>query len=132
MRSPLAEAGWDKRSIRAFAREQGLPNSDLPATPCLASRFPYGEEITAAKIRMVEKAERRLRELGFVAVRVRHHGDVARVELLGEDIPKAADPSVRSAIVGYLLELGYVYVALDLRGFRSGSLNEVLGPVRPA
>jgi uncharacterized protein len=126
VRSPLAEAGLSKDEVRALARKSGLSNWDLPASPCLASRFPYGEPITAAKLLAVAEGERYLRTLGFGEVRVRHHGDVARIELSGADIARAAEESVRRAIVRHLRELGYVYVALDLEGFRSGSLNEVL------
>ena len=115
--------------MRSLARTLGLPNWDLPASPCLASRFPYGETITAEGLRMVGAAERYLRSLGFGPVRVRHHGAVARIEVGEDDIPRAAEESVRRAIVEHLRGLGYSYVALDLQGFRSGSLNEVLpGP----
>jgi uncharacterized protein len=128
VRSPLAEAGLSKQDVRALARECGLSNWDLPASPCLASRFPYGEPITTAKLRAVAAGEQYLRTLGFRDVRVRHHGDLARIELSAADIARAADEPVRHAIVRHLRGLGYVYVAVDLGGFRSGSLNEVLGP----
>lgn len=126
VRSPLAEAGMRKQQIRDLARELGLPNWALPAAPCLASRFPYGEEITASELRMVAAAERRLRELGFSTSRVRHHGRLARVEVPAGDVSRAAEETVRRAIVGSLRKLGYVYVTLDLEGFRSGSMNEAL------
>lgn len=124
--SPLAEAGIGKQEVRELARELGLPNWSRPASPCLSSRFPYGQEITAADLQVVAAAERRLRELGFGISRVRHHGNLARVEVHVDDIARAADGAVRRAIVGSLRELGYAYVTLDLEGFRSGSLNEVL------
>lgn len=127
VRSPLAEAGLTKQDVRDLARALGLSNWDLPASPCLASRFPYGEPITSAKLHAVAEGERYLRSLGFSGVRVRHHGEVARIELTGDDIARAAEPSVRRGIVGHLRGLGYAYVTLDLQGFRSGSLNEVLG-----
>jgi uncharacterized protein len=92
----------------------------------LASRFPYGREITAADLEMVEAAERRLRELGFAVCRVRHHGRLARVEVPLDDLARAIEASVRRAIVASLRELGYAYVTIDMEGFRSGSLNEVL------
>jgi len=127
VRSPLAEAGMGKAEVRALARELGLPEWDRPASPCLASRFPYGEPLTAAKFHMVAEGERRLRGVGLANCRVRHHGDLARIEVGVDDIPVAAEESVRRAIVRHLREVGYIYVTLDLEGFRSGSLNEALG-----
>jgi uncharacterized protein len=124
--SPLLAAGFKKDDVRSLARTLGLPNWDLPASPCLASRFPYGETITAEGLRMVGAGERYLRGLGLGPVRVRHHGTVARVEVGEHDIPRAAEAPVRRAIVDHLRGLGYCYIALDLQGFRSGSLNEVL------
>ena len=124
--SPLLEAGFSKDDVRKLARTLGLPNWDLPASPCLASRFPYGETISAEGLRMVGAGEKYLRSLGFRQVRVRHHGAVARIELSEDDIPRAAEAPVGRAIVEHLRGLGYSYVALDLQGFRSGSLNEVL------
>ncbi len=126
VRSPLAEAGLGKDQVRDLARRLGLPNWALPASPCLASRFPYGEEITTEGLRMVEAAESCLRRLGFVTSRVRHHGVLARVEVPTDDIARAAAESVRHAIVDCLRGLGYLYVSLDLDGFRSGNMNKVL------
>lgn len=126
--SPLLEAGLTKAEVRAWAKEVGLPVWDAPASPCLASRFPYGETISAQGLRMVSAGEEFLRRLGFTTVRVRHHGNSARIEVGEDDIPRAADGPARRAIVEHLRGLGYVYVALDLQGFRSGSLNEVLPP----
>jgi uncharacterized protein len=128
VRSPLAEAGLGKAEVRALARDLGLPEWDRPASPCLASRFPYGEYITADALRMVDDAERYLKDLGLGTVRVRHHGGLARIEVDRMDVAWAAEESVRRAIVSHLRGLGYKYVALDLEGFRSGSLNEVLRP----
>lgn len=127
VRSPLAETGFSKEDVRALAKMLGLSNWDLPASPCLASRFPYGEEITRAKLDAVAAGERYLKTLGFRNVRVRHHGDLARIEVSGDDIARAAEESTRRDIVSHLRGLGYVYVTLDLTGFRSGSLNEALG-----
>jgi uncharacterized protein len=135
VRSPLAEAGLGKEEIRTLARDWGLPEWDRPSAPCLASRFPYGEPITTAGLARVGEAERYLKSLGFHTVRLRHHGDLARIEvslddmsrLIGPaDAPGDAEASIRRAIVGHLRKLGYLYVTLDLEGFRSGSLNEAL------
>lgn len=126
VRSPLAEAGLSKADVRGIARELGLANWDRPASPCLSSRFPYGEEITAGKLAMVEAAERCLHDLGFQTARVRHHGDLARVEVPSERVASAAAVSCRDAIVEALRRVGYTYVTLDLQGFRSGSMNETL------
>ncbi len=135
VRSPLAEVGLVKAEIRALAEEWGLPEWDKPSSPCLASRFPYGEPITVEGLARVGAAEHYLHGLGFETLRVRHHGDLARIELgademarlLGpSDAPVDAEASVRRGIVGHLRALGYKYVTLDLQGFRSGSLNEVL------
>ncbi len=126
--SPLLEAGLTKAEVRTWAREVGLPVWDAPASPCLASRFPYGETISAQGLQMVAAAEEFLRGLGFGSVRVRHHGAIARIEVGEDEVPRAAEGSARRAIVEHLRGLGYGYVALDLQGFRSGSLNEVLPP----
>ena len=126
IKTPAADAGLTKSDLRALARRFGLALSDKPASPCLASRLPYGESITPEKLHQVEQAEKFLRELGLRECRVRHHGDLARIEVPAEQITWLADPEHRLRIDAYLRELGYTYVALDLRGFRSGSLNEVL------
>lgn len=126
VRSPLLEAGLGKVDIRALAKRLGLPEWNLPSSPCLASRFPYGEVITAEKLHVVASGERLLRGLGFSQVRVRHHGSLARIEVGEAEISRSADASVRRAIVDHLRAAGFTYVALDLQGFRSGSMNEVL------
>ena len=124
--SPLAEADLSKAEIRTLARRAGLTVWDKPAMPCLSSRFPYGAQITSEKLGQVEEAEAWLRGRGFRECRVRHHGDVARVEVPVGDLSRlAADPE-RSRVVSALRALGFTYVTLDLTGFRSGSLNEVL------
>ena len=128
VRSPLAEAGLTKADIRRAARELGLPNWDRPASPCLSSRFPYGEEITGGKLAMVQQAEKRVRELGFEVARVRHHGTVARVEVPPERLPEMVSGKVREAVVRAVQEAGYTYVTLDMQGFRTGSMNETLDP----
>ncbi len=124
IRSPLQEAGLSKEEIRTLSRQLGLPTWDKPAFACLASRFPYGERITPAKLKMVAAAERYLLEQGLHQVRVRHHGNLARLEVDPKAIEHLAAPAVRQAIVAKLKELGYNYVALDLQGYRTGSKNE--------
>jgi uncharacterized protein len=125
--SPLKEAGLTKADVRALSRRLGLPTADKPANACLASRFPYGESITAEKLGRVGQAERVLREAGFETVRVRHHGEVARIEVpLGE---RARLLSAAGQIIPKLKRLGYVWVSMDLEGYRSGSMNEALPDV---
>ncbi len=126
VKSPLREAGLTKKEIRKTARRQGLPNWNKPSMPCLSSRFPYGDLITSPKLRQVEEAERFLRLLGFGETRVRHHGDTARIEVTEKAIKKVVSPLLRKKIAAKLTSLGFNYVALDLQGFRSGSMNEVL------
>ncbi len=124
--TPLADAGLSKEDIRTLSRERNLPTAQMPASPCLASRIAYGIEITEEKLRQVEQAEEFVRSLGFAEFRVRHHGLLARIEVLEGDIEKAAAESVRKQLADKLKALGFQYVALDLKGFRSGSLNEAL------
>jgi uncharacterized protein len=124
VRSPLQEAGLTKADIRALARMLGLPNWDKPAAACLSSRIPYGTTITIQMLTQVEQAESALRRLGFRQLRVRHHDQVARIEVLPEDF--AAVLVQREEIVNSLIAAGYAYVTLDLVGFRSGSMNETL------
>jgi uncharacterized protein len=118
--SPLADLGFRKAAIRRLSRLAGLATADVPSSPCLASRFPAGVEVTAAGLARVEAAEEALRGLGFTEFRVRHHGDLARVELLAGDVPKLLDPTVRAAVASKLRALGYRFVSLDLEEFRSG------------
>jgi len=125
MRSPLQETGFTKADIRALARELGLPNWDKPSSACLASRLPYGDPITAEKLTRIGQAEGVLRDLGLRQYRVRHHGDVARIEVAQADFDAVL--THREHIVAALKALGYACVALDLAGFRSGSMNEVIG-----
>ncbi len=128
VRSPLQELGFTKADIRAASRRLGLPTADRPAAACLASRFPYGERITAEGLGRVERAEDGLRDLGFVTVRVRAHGEVGRVELAPAEIAHALDAETRARIVAVLRAAGFRYAALDLQGYRTGSLNEGLIP----
>ncbi|MBI4251895.1 MAG: ATP-dependent sacrificial sulfur transferase LarE [Candidatus Tectomicrobia bacterium] len=132
VRSPLMEAGLTKAEIRHLSRELGLPTWDKPAQACLSSRFPYGDRITPEKIAQVERAEAALRALGFRQLRVRHHGTIARLELPREEIPALFAKGLSEEVVRRVKEAGFHYVALDLEGFRSGSMNEVLrAPGRP-
>jgi len=126
IRSPLKEADFTKMEVRELSRALGLSTWDKPSFACLASRFPYGEEITEDGLRMVDEAEDFLFRLGFKQVRVRHYGDLARIEILKEEMERLTNESLREEVVKRLREVGYTYVTLDLQGFRSGSMNEVL------
>jgi len=126
IRSPLLEAGLRKEEIRALSKEMNLPTWDLPAAACLASRFPYGESLTLEKIKRVEQAEKFLRDIGFQQVRVRSHDRLARVELDANIIGEFFKKGLRANVVQKLKDLGFIYVTLDLEGYRTGSLNEVL------
>jgi uncharacterized protein len=124
IRSPLQEVGLIKTEIRVLSREHGLPNWDKPSAACLASRIPYGTPITVEALAQIERAESYLHSQGFRQVRVRHHGTIARLELEPADLARAVDQ--RRQIVAALRQVGFAYVALDLAGFRSGSLNETV------
>ncbi len=126
IRSPLAEAGLTKNDIRELSREAGLPTANQPASPCLASRIPYGLEVTEQRLRQIDQAEGILRSFGFVEFRVRHHDTIARIEVRSQDVPKLVAEPVRSKVVERLKALGFQFVTVDLQGFRSGSLNESL------
>ncbi|MFA6472079.1 MAG: ATP-dependent sacrificial sulfur transferase LarE [Candidatus Latescibacterota bacterium] len=123
VRSPLQEAGLTKEEIRKLSRSMGLPTWDKPSMACLSSRIPYGVAITDDKLEKVEKAERMLKSLGFSQVRVRHHDEIARVEVVESDIPRLSEPDIRNEIVTRLKEIGYKYITLDLEGYRTGSMN---------
>ena len=124
VRSPLQECGVNKQTIRTLAKELGLPNWNKPANACLSSRIPYGSEVTSEKLAQIEKAEAALRKLGYQNFRVRHHDQVARLELDPADFPRACKE--HDLIVTSVKAAGFLYVALDLAGFRSGSMNESL------
>ena len=124
--APLLQAGLGKEEIRQLARAAGLPTADLPASACLASRLPYGTEVTAERLAQVEAGEAALRELGFEQLRIRHHGDVARIEIAPEELPRALSPEMAARMVEALRPVGFRFVTLDLEGYRQGSLNVVL------
>jgi len=126
VRSPLAEAGIAKQEVRDLARRMGLPMWDKPSLACLSSRIPYGTPITREVLKNIQAAEDVIRDLGIRQVRVRHHGDTARIEVEQEDLVRLAAGKVRQRIVDAFKELGYVYICLDLEGYRTGSLNAVL------
>jgi uncharacterized protein len=132
VRAPLCDAGLGKAEIRELSRAFGLPTWDKPAMACLSSRFPYGTEITPEKLRQVDRAEAFIRSLGFREFRVRYHGDVARIEVAAAEMPRLWEEERATAIAGRLREIGFLYVTVDLQGFRSGSLNDVLLRLRGA
>ena len=131
VRSPLDESDLTKADIRELSRLAGLPTWDEPASACLSSRIPYHSEVTDEKLRMIERAETVLRDLGFRVCRVRHHDALARLEIGRDEMPRALDPDVREQIVKELRAIGYEHVAIDLQGYRMGSLNEGVR-LRPA
>jgi uncharacterized protein len=127
IRSPLVEAAMTKEDVREMSRLLGLSTAEKPASPCLASRLPYGTVVTPEALARVAAAEERVRALGFRQFRVRHHGDLARLEVDAAELDRALEPTVRAELARGLKEAGYRWVAVDLEGFRSGSLN----PPRP-
>ena len=130
VRAPLLEADLAKSEIRALSRDAGLPTWDRPAAACLSSRIPYGTKVTAENVKLVERGEEALVRLGFRVFRVRYHGELARIEIGTDELPKALDLEMAGTLVTIFRDLGFQYVTLDLAGYRQGSLNEVL-PDRP-
>ncbi|HEX7087228.1 MAG TPA: ATP-dependent sacrificial sulfur transferase LarE [Vicinamibacterales bacterium] len=130
VRSPLDEAGLTKADIRELARRAGLPIWDEPASACLSSRIPYLSEVTPEKLAVIERAEEAVRALGFRQFRVRHHDTLARLEIARDEMARALEPGINEALVAGVKAAGFKYVSLDLQGYRTGSLNEVL-PLRP-
>jgi uncharacterized protein len=125
-RAPLVEAGLSKAEIRELARQEGVELWDKPSFACLSSRFPYGTSITPERLRQIDRCEAAVRALGFRQLRARYHGDLVRLEVEPADIPRLAEPGVRDRVVAACRQAGFTYVALDLVGYRTGSLNEVL------
>ncbi len=130
VRAPLAEAGLTKEDVRALSRELGLPTADLPSSPCLSSRLPYGTPVTLEALRRVERAEAAVRALGFRELRVRHLGETARVEIAREELGRLADAAVRAAVEQAVRSAGYAQATVDPEGYRRGRLNEALRVVR--
>ena len=130
VRAPLAEAGLTKEDVRALSRELGLPTADLPASPCLSSRLPYGTPVTLEALRRVERAEAAVRALGFRELRVRHLGEAARVEIAREEMGRLADATLRAAIEQAVRSAGYAQATVDPEGYRRGRMNEALRVVR--
>jgi len=126
VRSPLLECHLTKADIRELSRRADLPTWNQPASACLSSRVPYGQMVTIEKLSMIDRAETALKQLGFQQVRVRHHGDIARIEIGEDELSKALDPEMAQRVSAALKGLGFKYVALDLEGYRTGSLNESL------
>jgi uncharacterized protein len=130
--APLLDVGLRKSEIRALSQRAGLPTWDRPASACLASRVPYGTEVTPERLSLVERGEAALRELGFRQFRVRLHDTLARVEIAPDEMPRALSPEMAAAIAKELKAAGFAYVSLDLEGYRQGSLNETLKRSEPA
>lgn len=130
IKSPLRYAGLTKSEIRALSKELGLPTWEKPSFACLASRFVYGEAITEEKLGMVDRAEQMLLDLGFKQFRVRVHGNIARIEVLPEEISKLMEETVRSAVYKRFKEIGFDYVTMDMAGYRTGSMNETLSSAK--
>jgi len=130
VRAPLAEAGLTKEDVRALSRELGLPTAELPASPCLSSRLPYGTPVTLEALRRVERAEAAVRALGFRELRVRHLGEAARVEVAREEMGRLDDPALRAAVEQAVRGAGYARATIDPEGYRRGRMNDALRVVR--
>jgi pyridinium-3,5-biscarboxylic acid mononucleotide sulfurtransferase len=126
IRSPLIEAGLHKSEIRTLSERQGLPTWNQPASACLSSRIPYGSPVTLEKLRMIDEGEEFLRSLGFSQMRVRHHGEIARIEIVREEMPKILNLETFDRLSQGFKRIGFRFVAVDVDGYRTGALNEVL------
>jgi uncharacterized protein len=129
VKAPLLEAGLTKAEIRELSRQAGLPTWDRPAAACLSSRIPYGTPVTIANIKTVEMGEEEIKALGFRQFRTRFHGELVRIEIAPEELPRALNVEMTPRLTAIFKRLGFKYVTLDLEGYRQGSLNEVLGPL---
>jgi len=132
IRSPLIEAGLNKAEIRELSRRQGLPTWNQPASACLSSRIPYGSPVTREKLRMIDQGEQMMRTLGFSQTRVRHHGDIARIEIAREEMPKALNIDVFDRLSSEFRKIGFRFVAIDVDGYRTGALNSILTQITPS
>jgi len=132
IRSPLIEAGLNKAEIRELSRRQGLPTWNQPASACLSSRIPYGSPVTREKLRMIDQGEQMMRTLGFRQTRVRHHGDIARIEIAREEMPKALNIDVFDRLSSEFRKIGFRFVAIDVDGYRTGALNSILTQITPS
>jgi len=132
IRSPLIEAGLNKAEIRELSRRQGLPTWNQPASACLSSRIPYGSPVTREKLRMIDQGEQMMRALGFSQTRVRHHGDIARIEIAREEMSKALDIDVFDRLSSEFRKIGFRFVAIDVDGYRAGALNSILTQITPS
>src|SRR5215471_19803657 len=130
IRSPLIEAGLRKDEIRELSRQHGLPTWNQAASACLSSRIPYGSAVTVEKLQMIDRGEEILRQLGFSQCRVRHHGEIARIEIARDELPKALNLEVLDRISREFKVCGFKFVALDVDGYRTGALNEVLTQIQ--
>ena len=126
IRSPLKESGLTKDDIRKLSKEMGVPTWDKPSMPCLSSRFPYGTRITKESLQMIEQAEQYLFDLGIKQFRVRYHGNLARIEVFKDEMEYIIKSDISTKIVDRFKEIGFVYISLDLQGYRMGSMNEIL------
>ena len=126
IRAPMVELGFTKDDVRTLSKQWHLPTWDMPASACLSSRIPYGTAVTPEALQMIDRAEQFLKARGFAQVRVRHHEDIARIEVPPEDLARFFDGGTNEAVAHALKNIGYRYVTLDLQGYRTGSLNEVL------
>ena len=131
-KAPLVDADLTKAEIRELSRLQGLPTWDQPASACLSSRIPYGSPVTSEKLRMIDRGEEIMRALGFSQTRVRHHGEIARIEIAREELPKALSIPMFDQLSREFKKLGFRFVAIDVDGYRTGALNEVLTQITTA